>query len=90
MKSLHIIINGEVRGGNFQSWVSKKAENLGLTGYVRNVADHEAEIIAQGDESTFDEFKRLVAEEAPIPDDQKVEARIIDHDKSYKDFELRG
>ncbi len=90
MKSLHCVVSGKVQGGNFQGWVHEQAEDLGLTGWVRNVADGKAEIILQGKAKLFEEFKKRLDDKAPVPSAKSVKLEVIDYDKEYSKFEIRG
>jgi len=50
-KSIHILISGRVQGVFFRYSARQRAEELGLTGYARNLYDGRVEIIAQGEET---------------------------------------
>lgn len=90
MNSLHCIVKGKVQGGNFQAWLQKQAEVLGLTGWVRNIADGEAEILAQGDQSKFKDFEELIRTEAPLPEVESMIFEEVDYDKTFDVFQMRG
>jgi acylphosphatase len=47
MERIHLIISGSVTGVLFRSSTRAEAEKLGLTGWVKNVAD-KVEIVAEG------------------------------------------
>ncbi|KAF2720081.1 Acylphosphatase, partial [Polychaeton citri CBS 116435] len=49
-------VEGIVQGVNFRSWTADKANNLRLTGYVRNADDGSVVGEAQGDKSSLDKF----------------------------------
>lgn len=90
MKSLHCIVTGKVQGGNFQGWLQKEAEQLNITGWVRNVADGQAEIIAQGDPTALKSFDELLRTKAPLPDVEDIRCEVVDYDKTFEKFEMRG
>jgi len=48
-KSLHAIIEGHVQGVGFRYFVKESADNLHLTGWVRNRYDGSVEMIAEGE-----------------------------------------
>ena len=52
----HIIFRGRVQGVGFRYHSTYKAENLGLTGWVRNCYDGSVEMEVQGTEEKIDEL----------------------------------
>lgn len=49
MKRLHAIVEGRVQGVYFRDFVCRRAEELGVTGWVRNVTDGTVEVLAEGE-----------------------------------------
>ena len=58
MKMLQIqaFASGRVQGVNFRNYVHRKASQLGLKGYVRNLYDERVEILAQGERDDIDDL----------------------------------
>ena len=56
----HIIFRGRVQGVGFRYHSTYKAENLGLTGWVRNCWDETVEMEVQGDEETITEMIKRI------------------------------
>lgn len=52
----HIIFYGRVQGVGFRYYAVNKANQLGLTGWVRNLPDGTVEMEVQGDEPLIDEL----------------------------------
>jgi acylphosphatase len=61
---LHAVIHGDVQGVGFRYFLLRKANQLGLTGWVRNNVDGTVEVIAEGRRPELDQLKRA-AEEGP-------------------------
>ena len=45
---LQAIVHGRVQGVNFRYYTRRRASELGLTGYVRNLWDRTVEVVAEG------------------------------------------
>jgi len=58
MYQLHAYVDGRVQGVNFRYYVQRKASELNLVGYVRNLPDGRVEILAQG---TKEDLEKLIA-----------------------------
>ena len=52
----HIIFYGRVQGVGFRYYAVNKANQLGLTGWVRNLPDGTVEMEVQGNEQSIDEL----------------------------------
>jgi acylphosphatase len=57
---VHIIVDGLVQGVGFRWFVARRAEGLGLKGYVENRYDGSVELEAEGDRSLLEELIREV------------------------------
>ena len=53
MIQFDITVSGRVQGVGFRYFALHKAQELGITGWVRNTVDSNVQIIAQGDETTL-------------------------------------
>ncbi len=90
MKSLHCIVSGKVQGVYYRTWAFDQAQSLGLTGWARNLDDGKIEILAQGDETSAEEFKKRLRQGSPLSRVENVESDWIDYEKTYASFEIRG
>ncbi len=59
MTAKRLIMSGRVQGVGFRSWVTHKANQLGLDGWVRNRADGKVEVLIAGDVAAVEELARL-------------------------------
>ena len=53
---VHVIISGRVQGVWYRAHTKKKAEELGLTGWVKNTVDGNVEAMFEGAESKIHEM----------------------------------
>ncbi|MFW6151877.1 MAG: acylphosphatase [Verrucomicrobiota bacterium] len=54
----HFLISGKVQGVCFRMDTRDKAEQLGLTGWVRNRSDGKVEVMAEGWQNDLKEFRK--------------------------------
>lgn len=58
-KRAHIIVVGFVQGVGFRHFTKRKAESLGLTGWVQNLPDGRVEAVFEGEQEKVDEVLKL-------------------------------
>jgi len=56
MRSIRLLISGRVQGVYFRLFAQKKAKQLGVKGYAKNLADGRVEIIAEADNSSIEQL----------------------------------
>ena len=64
MERLHAVVHGSVQGVGFRYFLMRKAQQLGLSGWVRNDDDGTVELVAEGGRRELEELKRA-AEQGP-------------------------
>jgi acylphosphatase len=47
-RSVRVCISGIVQGVNFRAWTARQASQLGVSGWVRNLADGDVEAVFSG------------------------------------------
>src|SRR5207244_12904415 len=62
MERLHAIVRGDVQGVGFRYFVQRKAQQLGLRGWVRNNDDGTVELVAEGGRGELEQLKRALEE----------------------------
>ncbi|NQU18540.1 acylphosphatase [bacterium] len=84
----HIIFKGRVQGVGFRFTVQRIALNLGITGWIKNFANGDVEVIAEADREIVDiflnkirdYFKRYIIDE---------EINTTETAGEFSDFEIR-
>ena len=87
MKCVHLIVSGRVQGVFFRDNTRRKALELGLRGYAKNLQDGNVEVVAQGDEIKIYELIEFIKKGPGIA---KVENIKIKHKEpeNFKSFEV--
>ena len=90
MERLHAVVRGSVQGVGFRYFIQRKAQELGLRGWVRNNDDGTVELVAEGSRSELERLK-MAAEEGPrMARVQRVEVEWSTATGGLGDFDLTG
>ncbi len=84
-----MLVSGRVQGVYFRVFTRKKALQLGINGYARNLADGQVEIVAVAKESVLEKFI-LWCHKGPIT--ARVDQLIVvplESDEIFTSFEIR-
>jgi len=82
------MVAGRVQGVFFRDYTHRKAEDLGLTGWVRNIPNNRVEIIAEGEKTKlllFIDAIKIGPESARV-DNCQIEWQ--DYTGEFKNFEI--
>ncbi len=74
---LHIYVSGRVQGVCYRAYTQRKARELGVSGWVRNLPDGRVEMEAQGDRRDLAELVRWCRSGPPAARVEKVEVTEI-------------
>ena len=86
---MHAIVKGLVQGVGYRFFVIRRAELLGLTGWVKNLPDGTVEVVAEGDRELLEE---LIKELWKGPSAAQVTDVIINWERytgEFKNFDVR-
>ncbi len=87
--SVRMLVSGRVQGVYFRVFTRKKALQLGINGYARNLADGQVEIVAVAKEPVLEKFI-LWCHKGPIT--ARVDQLIVvplESDEIFTSFEIR-
>jgi acylphosphatase len=82
MQTIRLIVKGKVQGVFFRAFVKGNAEQLGITGWVKNLPDKNVEIKASSSEEKIKEFIDLCRQGPP----RAVVEDIITEDMPNEQF----
>lgn len=90
LASVRVIIYGRVQGVFFRDFTSKRAKELGLTGYVRNLHHVEAvEVEAEGERRHLEKLIDYLKKGPPAARVTKIVTDWSEYSGHYPDFSIR-
>jgi len=90
LASVRVIVFGYVQGVFFRDFASRRARELGLTGYVRNLRDIEAvEVQAEGERKQLEKLIGYLEVGPPTAKVTKVVTNWSEYTGSYSGFRIR-
>ncbi len=63
LRRVKLLVSGRVQGVYFRMFTQKKAKQLGINGYVRNLEDGRVEIVAEAESELLD---KIIAQIKPF------------------------
>ena len=89
MNELHVVVSGKVQGVWFRAWTRDTAREMGVTGWVRNLADGNVEAAGQGEEKLLKHFLERLFDGPPLARVTHIDSTWRDAESQYPDFEVR-
>ena len=90
LASVQVKVYGYVQGVFFRDFVSRRATELGLTGYVRNLPGGEAvEVNAEGERDKLEKLIGYLKVGPPGAKVERVETKWSEYTRSYSRFSIR-
>jgi acylphosphatase len=88
MERLHAVVHGDVQGVGFRYFAQRKAQQLGLQGWVRNNDDGTVELVAEGGREQLEQLKRALQEGPRMARVDRVETQWSTGTGGMRGFEL--
>jgi len=90
MQGVHAIVHGKVQGVWFRAWTQDTAKELGITGWVRNLAGGEVETVAQAEQKALDAFLDRLQDGPPLARVTRIDVSPHDADERLNSFKVRA
>ncbi|MEM1988338.1 MAG: acylphosphatase [Candidatus Woesearchaeota archaeon] len=87
-KTIKFLVYGYVQGVNYRAFVKRLAEELSITGYVRNLDDGSVEILANISEDKLSYFLMKLYEGSTFSKVRNVQFEEIPY-QEFKSFEIK-
>jgi acylphosphatase len=85
----HVIVSGTVQGVFFRASTQRKAEELGLKGWVRNTTDGTVEAVFEGDKTKVENIIAWCHQGPPGAQVENVTANFAEFSGAFKAFAIR-
>jgi len=88
-RRVHVLISGRVQGVFFRSNTKDKADELSITGWVRNLSDGRVEAVFEGEEESIEKMLQWCREGPKYALVEKVEVIPEPYKGEFNIFALR-
>lgn len=88
MLRLHIFISGRVQGVGFRNFTRTKAEELNLTGWVKNLEDGRVEAVFAGRENKVKEISAAVQKGPNFARVDNVDSKQEEYVDEFDEFRI--
>ncbi|MBI4091629.1 MAG: acylphosphatase [Candidatus Levybacteria bacterium] len=89
MTQVHLLISGFVQGVGYRAFVRSRAQDLELTGWVRNLSDNRVEAVAQGEEETLKKFINICEKGPFLSEVKNIAIEWQEPQEQFESFEKR-
>lgn len=85
----HVLASGLVQGVFFRAFTQESAEELGLTGFVRNLPDDRVEAVIEGDEAKIKKLLDILKKGPSGSHVNNLDVRWEEARNEFDGFEVR-
>jgi acylphosphatase len=78
MRAKRLLIGGRVQGVGFREWMVRRAQALGVAGWVRNLRDGRVEALVYGDTDAVEELLRECRLGPPMAEVATIDEELAD------------
>lgn len=89
MKRVHCILKGRVQGVFFRDFVEKRAFLYKIKGFVKNLADGDLEIVAEGEEELLKQFLNECKEGPHMSNVEDIEVTEEEPKGEFEKFDVK-
>jgi len=85
---VHVIVHGRVQGVAFRHYTMRRALELGVCGWVRNMPDGRVEGLFEGDEPAIQALVEWCRSGPPAARVERVDVLAGEYSGEYEDFSI--
>ena len=87
-KRVHMIVKGRVQGVWFRESTRRKADSLGIKGWVRNLSDGTVEVLAEGSKDRMADFVSWCGQGPPSANVKQIIKEEEEWQNEFSSFEI--
>jgi len=87
-KTVRVIVEGRVQGVWYRAWTAETAQELGLTGWVRNLRDGRVEAVFSGPEAVVNQMLDALRQGPPLAEVTRIVEGLAP-DEDFSGFAVR-
>ena len=87
-QQVHVFYSGQVQGVGFRFTARDIAEELGVTGWAKNLSDGRVEVVAEGEQKTLKSYLSRISQSFSRYI-QNVDIQWLDSTGDFKDFGIK-
>jgi acylphosphatase len=88
LSRVHVIVSGRVQGVAYRYFVERRAADIPVTGWVRNLRDGRVEIMAEGEKADLESFLGFLRQGPRMANVDDLDVLWEDYRGEYKDFRI--
>jgi acylphosphatase len=88
LSRVHVIVSGRVQGVAYRYFVERRAAEIPVTGWVRNLRDGRVEIMAEGEKADLESFLGFLRQGPRMANVDDLDILWEDYRGEYKDFRI--
>ncbi len=89
-KCLKVVVKGRVQGVGFRWFIQQQANQMGLSGKVKNLSNGDVEIEVQGDAALVADFLHAAQKGPAFSKVREIVVEEIPGEEKYNTFEIDG
>ena len=86
---VNVIVSGKVQGVWFRASTKQKADELGITGWVKNTSDGNVEALFEGLDKNVGEIVDWCKTGPPLAEVKNIRIIRLDPKKDFNDFSIK-
>jgi acylphosphatase len=88
LSRVHVIVSGRVQGVAYRYFVERRAAEIPVTGWVRNLRDGRVEIMAEGEKADLESLLGFLRQGPRMANVDDLDILWEDYRGEYKDFRI--